>query len=177
MLGIAVMRWNYVEALFKTLVFGAVNPPRPGYRVDTLIAHLGSAELSDSLKAIADNYDEPMRSHMKHCSRMFDSERSHRNHLVHGCQLFGYEEGGDEPHALTEIVSAKGGQLRITQPKVSNDDLESFVSKTEEARKYFTAVLLILWGGKSADGLRELEKPPVRKPIERSYSPLIPAGA
>lgn len=46
-----------------------------GDRTETLIANLGNAAICEALAAIADDHEDPMRVHIKHCGKLFDAAR------------------------------------------------------------------------------------------------------
>jgi len=124
-LGELVVRWNDLEALLQLFLYKTTDAR--GYRVDVLIANLGNVALTDSIKAIADDYEESLRSHFKHCATYFDVLRTYRNHYVHGPIAFASQGTPPKLIGFTQSQSSKGGVLRLHQGQITIEQLEEFI--------------------------------------------------
>ena len=167
-----MVRWNNTEASVRLLLFGAIDPPRPGHRIDVITAHLQNVAVSESLTAVADDHDEPLRAHLKHCAKLFDAYRIYRNHFAHDPIDFAKKEDGTFI-AFAQTTTSKGGSLRLSQGDVTLSDLLSFRSQLDVFRRYMSGVISHLWGIPGHEPLASLEMPPLPDKLKKHYLNLI----
>ena len=109
-LGMLVIFWNHIEASMRALVQRATRIGEGEDRIAVLVANLGNVGLAEALEAIADDHRPEIKSHLKHCSALYDAERVYRNYYVHNPVTF--ETRGTETKGFAHHVTAKGGTLR-----------------------------------------------------------------
>ncbi|MCW2394591.1 MULTISPECIES: hypothetical protein [unclassified Sphingobium] len=171
-LGHMLILWNSTEATMRLLLFGIVDPVRPGFKTDVLIAHLQNVEIVESLTAMADAFDEPMKAHLKHCAKLFDANRVYRNDFAHDPLMIGWKEDGSAV-AMTQTTTAKGGALRRAQGEISQSDLDQFLNQLDALKKYISDLVAAVWQIPDHLPLSSLEMPPLPDRLERRYLNLI----
>lgn len=163
-LGELVVRWNDLEALLQLFLYKTTDAR--GYRVDVLIANLGNVALTDSIKAIADDYEESLRSHFKHCATYFDVLRTYRNHYVHGPIAFASQGTPPKLIGFTQSQSSKGGVLRLHQGQITIEQLEEFIVWIASLRSYLSDLLTKLYTLPNTFLVSELSMPIIPKKLD-----------
>lgn len=171
-LGHLMILWNSAEASVRLLLFGVMNPRRPGFETDILISHLANVAIIESLTAVADCFEDPMRSHLKHCAKLFDSNRIYRNHFAHAPLILGWREDGTTV-ALTQTTTAKGGALRRSDGEIVEADMEKFIEQLDAFKKYVSDLISAVWEIPDHTPLASLQMPPLPNKLERRYRNLV----
>lgn len=173
-LGGVTIFWNHVEASMRLLVHYAARDGATraiGHKLDVLISNLGNVALADGLTAMADEFNEPMKGHMTHCAKLFDSERIYRNHYVHTPITF--HTRGDQTAAFAQQISAKGGALRLYQGQVECDELIAFHDRLAALNTYICALISELIDLPNRMLFASLERPPLPDKLELKRLRLI----
>lgn len=169
-LGGVVIFWNHIEGTMRNLVIRATRIGEGQERATVLVAHLQNVALVEALSAIADDHRDEIKTHLKHCAALFDSERAYRNYYVHNPVTF--ESHNDQTKGYAYHITAKGGALKAHFGHITIEQLDAFHDRLTLLQKYIGDLTAHSCGNLETP-LSSLKMPPLPDKLEMRRLRLI----
>jgi hypothetical protein len=174
-LGELIVKWNACENLLRTLlIYAAGNTDRS----NILTAHMGTTEVCDALKTMANEFAPPeINEHIPYLITFFERIREYRNYYVHGISGFMTKQDDQTIKGYTQQRVART-RLTVYADFIGEDDLKAVLGYLDGFTKYINPILVPLLWPKGAPPevkvvpISSLEKP--RLPDKLQKRPLFP---
>jgi len=177
-LGQILVTWNRCEVWARNMVQMLAGG---NMRIWVLTVEINAVSLCDALNTLTNDFaPEPVRPHLDHFRRYFDTMRVYRNYYAHGIINVGTFGDGSPPPGILQAFTAKGGALRVSDELVQLDRLSWILAECERLDEYGVKVIGLLGSYEPTPDFREqaerLEKPPLPAGLSKPREGLISQG-